>query len=748
MKFKHNFELSEQQENLFLFKSDDNNIRLDFFNHIMRVAIYKDDAVLLPTFSICPGDSKINSSGRPKLSTENFEKIIPNYDFNKENNLFTIKTDDVKISIELFNFRMKLENENGLLYQDRDYISYNFDNELGKGSMHFISREADEQIFGLGDKTGDINKNHRMFKLATTDSMGFDARNSDPLYKQIPFYICKNSKGSYGIFYDTYSNGEINFGVEHNNYYIPYKSFKCEEESLVFYVIFGDVPQIVQKFAWMCGRQMLPPKWSLNYCGSTMAYTDAPDADNQLRNYIELCKKYGFKPGGFYLSSGYTQIGEKRYVFNWNTDKIPSPEALSKFFKDNGVEFLPNVKPAFLTDHFMYDEIAKKGWFLHYKDGAPAIFPFWSGYGSYLDFTNKDAFDFWTDCVKKQLVEKGYKNIWNDNNEYDVCDDEVYASGFGEPIPAKRIRPLFSYLMTLSSLAAQDKSERTFAVTRSGIAGLQRISMTWTGDNNTSFDDFRYNHKMAMTMSLSGLYNFGQDIGGFAGPTPSKELFLRWIQYGIFTPRFVLHSWNPDGSSNMPWLFEDKIPTVRKLFDLRERLIPYLYNQIYRSYRDYTPIIYPIFLKYADYDVESDAFFFGDDIIACPIFDKGATSVTVDLPEHEDGWYFNSDNYNGKVTLLCATDDLPVYFVKAGTVIPTQTENGDLIFTIYAAKNKKFSFEYFMDDGISPLSESSYEIVKLDVICNHNEVRAKLYGNHRIQIRLIDTQNRPLEIDD
>lgn len=750
MKFKHEFKLQSSNNGKLIFKESDNLVQVDFFKNMMRVAMYKENTILFPTFTVCPGDSKMPLTGRNKLSSDGFEAVDP--EVLDKGKSVEIKTADATISIELFNFRMKVETPEGkLLYQDRDYISYNFDGELGKGSMHFISRQADEQIFGLGDKTGDVNKNHRSFVMATSDSMGFDARYSDPLYKQIPFYICKTENGSFGMYYDTYSNGQMDFGVEHNNYYIPFKSAKFEEEALVFYVIFGTVPQILQRFEWMCGRNMLAPKWSLKYCGSTMNYTDAPDADVQLRNFISLCNKYGFKPGGFYLSSGYTQIGEKRYVFNWNTDKIPSPEDLAKFYKENGVEFIPNIKPAFLTDHFMYDELAKKGWFLKYKDGTPAVFPFWSGYGSYLDFTNPEAFDFWTQCVKEKLVDKGYRNMWNDNNEYDVCDEEVLAYNWGNPIPAKRIRPLFSYLMSEASLAAQDKSERTFAVTRSGIAGLQRITMTWTGDNNTSWEDFRYNHKMAMTMSLSGIYNFGQDIGGFAGPRPTEELFLRWIQYGIFTPRFVLHSWNPDGTSNMPWLYENKIPAVKRLFDLREKLIPYLYNQMYKSYANYIPIIYPVFLQYADYNVESDSFFFGDDILACPVFDKGAASVKVNLPGTENQqWYYGDSVYNAgdTVELPCSVDDLPVYFVKAGSIIPVQNDDCETVFEVYAKDCGSFEFEYFSDDGVSNLSDGKYEIIKFKVECNKDDVKVGVEGSEAFknQLKLIlkDSKGRKL----
>nr|MCR5188366.1 hypothetical protein [Treponema sp.] len=243
------------------------------------------------------------------------------------------------------------------------------------------------------------------------------------------------------------------------------------------------------------------------------------------------------------------------------------------------------------------------------------------------------------------------------------------------------------------------------------------------------------------------IYNFGQDIGGFAGPRPSKELFIRWIQYGIFTPRFVLHSWNPDGSSNMPWLYEDLIPTVKKLFDLRQSFIPYLYNQFYRSYMDYRPVIYPVFLKYPDYDVESDAFFFGDNILACPVFNQGAASVCLNLPDDEEGWYLGCKICRGKIEVPCGLDDMPVYFVKAGSIIPRQNDEGREVLEVYPLENGSFNFEYFMDDGKSRLSEKKYEIAKIQVICSVKVVKLKVLSGKKFEFKLFDHLDRKLEIE-
>lgn len=670
MKFNHLFVKTGSTLSMREYEADGVVMRVDFLENMLRVALLRPGTPLLPTWSVCPGRGDCPVEGRSKLSLEGLQTVCPEITETDSQVSFTLS--GVKFRIELQNFRITAETDRGILYQDRSGLAYNFDGELGDGSVHFTRREEGERIFGLGDKCGTVDKSLRSFALGAGDSMGFRAQSSDPLYKQVPFYICENSHGSYGLYYDTYSNGRLDFGQEHDNYFEPFNSIRYQEENMVFYLILGTTPEIVRRFSALCGEMAPVPEWAFRYCGSTMEYTDAPDADARLRGFVEKCEENGIHAGGFYLSSGYTQIGDKRCVFHWNTDKIPSPEGLAAHFKAHGLEIIPNVKPAFLTDHPLYPEIAEQGLFLHYRDGSPALFPFWGGMAGYLDFTNPRAYDFWKRQVRETLVDKGYCNIWNDNNEYDVWDADVYACGFGQETPARLIRPLFSYLMSRASREAclEAGASEPFNVSRCAIAGTPRAATTWTGDNLTSFPDLRYNHYQAMTMSLSGFYFFGQDIGGFSGPKPEKELFLRWIQYGLFTPRFVLHSWKPGEQSTMPWLYPELMDTVRRFFDLRERMVPYLHAEMERSVRTHDPLIYPVFLKQPGYDPESDCFFCGDKVLCCPVFDKGATQVTVTLPLADEGWQLRGigETYAGgrRVTVPCFPEDDPVWFVRTG----------------------------------------------------------------------------------
>jgi alpha-glucosidase len=169
-----------------------------------------------------------------------------------------------------------------------------------------------------------------------------------------------------------------------------------------------------------------------------------------------------------------------------------------------------------------------------------------------------------------------------------------------------------------------------------------------------------------MTLALTGSMFFGHDIGGFSGPKPGRELFLRWIQYGIFTPRFVLHSWKPGEESTMPWLYPDLMPAVKRLFDLRESLVPYLYEEAEKARAKHMPLIMPVFLRDPEYDVESDCFLCGERILACPVFDEGAESVTVKLPNFGGGWRLRGEGEAHKkgetLTVQCLPTDLPVWF--------------------------------------------------------------------------------------
>ena len=118
----------------------------------------------------------------------------------------------------------------------------------------------------------------------------------------------------------------------------------------------------------------------------------------------------------------------------------------------------------------------------------------------------------------------------------------------------------------------------------------------------------------------------------------------------------------------MPWLYPEKMETVRKIFALRERLVPYLSEQMKACIRNDMPLIYPVFLRDEDYDREADCFMCGEKILVCPVFDEGRKEVGVFLPKSGSGFRLRGtgDLIPGKtfVETACSIDDLPVWFTE------------------------------------------------------------------------------------
>lgn len=729
---KFNYEFKRQDKDFLLYKCESQNVRIDILGKsLLRVAVFRDGEDILPTFCIDPESADLGFFGRDRLSVSGFypEKVNPETDGEIDN--FTLKC-GIKITVDRHNFLLKYEKDGKILFCDRAPLAYNFGGEFGNGMFHYISRENGERIFGLGDKCGKLNKSGNSYRIETSDSMGYNAECSDPLYKHVPFFICENSVGSYGIFYDTSDTSYFDFGKEINNYYEPYKYFKTQDNVLVYYVLFGTPLEIVKQFSGICGKQMLPPRFSFDYCASTMAYTDAPDSENQMNLFLKKIDELDLNCTGFYLSSGYTSIGNQRCVFNWNREKFPNPEKFIEHFQGEGVDLIPNIKPAFLQSHPMYSEIAEKGLFVKNCDGTPFITRFWDGQGSYLDFTNPDARDFWIQNVKDKLLNKGIKWTWNDNNEFDIKDENAVANGFGKAVNASRIRPVLTYLMVYSSYLAQTEKYpdlRPFLSTRSGNIGVRRYAQTWSGDNRTDWQSLRYCHFIGLTMSLSGFYFYGHDLGGFSGEMPSRELLLRWLQLGLFEPRFTIHSWNSDGSATMPWSYPDILPYVKEIFAQRKELVPYLYNCAYRAVEYDEPINSPVFLYYDGEERESDLFLAGRNILVCPVLDEGKNSVTVHLPKGDD-WYFDGKVFEGgtSVEIQISAYGKMKYFVKCGSVIPCNKATGresqeNLVLTVYPIENGTFTDTFFYDDGETfDYLENKCVKLNMTVECKKQEV--------------------------
>ncbi|HQN52724.1 MAG TPA: glycoside hydrolase family 31 protein, partial [Phenylobacterium sp.] len=342
----------------------------------------------------------------------------------------------MRLSVALKGFfcRWEMRDRSGAwreIARDRPTQAYDFD-YWARGPRHHLRRTPGERYVGLGERAGPMDRAGGLYRLNNVDAMGYDAASSDPLYKHIPFYITLGADDparAFGLFYDTLADCTFDFGRERSNYHGLYRSFAAEAGDLDYYVIAGpSVLDVTRRFTWLTGRPIFTPRWGLGYSGSTMSYTDAPDAQAQMARFLEGLAAHDLPCSSFHLSSGYTSIGPRRYVFHWNREKFPDPKGFTASYEAAGVKLCANIKPCLLDDHPLFGEARDQGLFIADAAGEPVMTQFWDGLGAYLDFTNPATRTWWKAQVTIQLLEVGIAATWNDNNEFEVVSPQARAA--------------------------------------------------------------------------------------------------------------------------------------------------------------------------------------------------------------------------------------------------------------------------------------------------------------------------------
>ena len=715
---------------------------------IVRVTVLPGGVLNFPrTWAIAPGLEDVPLEGRDRFDLGGF--TLPPYQLEQNPDKLRITTNRVRLTIQLERLYCRWEIFQDGIWRfaaaDRATQNYNF-GWWDSRAYHYVKREPDEMYFGLGERAGATNRVGQSYRLTNLDAMGYNARTTDPLYKHIPYYLTWKSqtKVVYGLFYDTLSDCTFDLGRELDNYHGHYRYFVADHGDLDYYFIAGvTLAEVVRHYTWLTGRPALAPKWSLGYSGSTMSYTDAPNAQERMDEFLLRCQEHDILCDSFHLSSGYTSIKGKRYVFNWDRSKFPDPEAFVRRYLDHGVHLCPNIKPCLLQDHPRFSEAEAEGLFIRDQDGKPTMVQFWDEVGAYLDFTNPKTVAWWKSQVTESLLKYGVAATWNDNNEFEIWTEQAQIHGFGKPRRALQCKPLQTILMMRASRDAQREfapEKRPFLVTRSGAAGMQRYVQTWSGDNYTSWETLRYNIKMGIGLALSGISNLGHDIGGFSGPAPEPELLLRWVQFGIFLPRFSIHSWNDDQTANEPWMYPEITPYIRELIKFRYRLVPYLYDLLWRAHRDYEPIIRPTFYDFAADDrcyLENDEMLLGPNLLVAAVVEPGQRARPVYLPAG-GAWYdfWAGDYYpGGQQVVLPAPWDRPPLLAKAGCVIPLNLadqhfskpadQRGFLLFPL--RDEGQFECQCFEDDGFSEsYRDGKYWNWRLQVSASRSNLSVKI----------------------
>lgn len=636
---------------------------------------------------------------------------------------FATKT--IRVAIDPRTLAVTLEDKDGKTIVRDGPQPFRFD---GDG---FTLRKAilpEERYFGLGDKTGTLDRRGESFVNWNTDAYGFGTA-TDPIYKSIPFFVGTGGKGgSYGLFLDNSWRSYFDFGHREDGII----QIGSNGGPLDYYLIAGPTTaDVVRRYVDLTGKAPLPPLWSFGYQQSRYSYMTA----DEVRAVAARLRSERVPTDTIWLDIDFQ---DRNRPFTTNAKTFPDLARLASDMGKDGIKLITitdlHIAAAPNEGYAPYDSGMAGNHFLRKADRSTYVAPVWPGPSVFPDFTDKTARIWWGELYR-EFVADGIAGFWNDMNEPAIfetpsktmpldnihrIDSDDFAPRDASHAEIHNVYGMENSRATFEGLLKLRPNERPYVMTRASYAGGQKYAVTWTGDNSSSWDHLKLSVQQLLNLGLSGFTYAGSDVGGFTGGA-SPELLTRWIQLAAFTPVFRVHAAN-NAPRSEPWVDgPDHLALRRKAIEERYRLMPYIYSVAEQNARTGDPIMRPTFYDYpqmikAGCD-QSMAFTLGRDLlIAGNPHPDSKSSYPVCLPN--GGWY---DYWTGrKAETVAETGEQPIevateqpklerlpVFVRPGAIIARQplvqstaeTPDGPLSLDVYPGPDCRG--DLYFDDGHS-----------------------------------------------
>jgi alpha-glucosidase len=610
----------------------------------------------------------------------------------------------------------------------------------GRAFRVFKTMPVDEHYFGLGDKTGPLDRRNQAFSLWNTDAYRFQ-ESTDPIYKAIPFFMTFRSGRAMGVLMDNTWRSSFDFGKTEPDVY----SFGAVDGPLNYYVVYGPSPrQVLASYAWLTGKPPLPPMWMLGFQQSRYSYYP----QSRVLEIANRLRADRIPADAIYLDIDFQ---DKNFPFTVDCKKFPDFSGMLAQLKAENFHVVTitdlHIADAPHQKYEPYDSGTAGDHFVKNPNGSVYVGEVWPGPSVFPDFTRQQT-RAWFGALYRDFYREGVSGFWNDMNEPSVfrtvsgtmpldvvhrIDEPGFLKRTATHAEIHNVYGMQNARATFEGLRKLNPDLRPMVLTRASYAGGQRYGATWTGDNSSTWNHLRMTTPMLKNLGLSGFALSGADVGGFAG-TASAGLLTKWLEVAAFQPIDRDHTEKGTGDQE-PWIGGPEQEAIRRRYiEERYRLMPYLYQLAEESSRTGLPMLRPLFLEFPDamadghpIDVDPGAaaeFMLGPDLLIAPSpYPEAPDAYTVEFPSHD--WY----NYwtGAKVTPPTSAADtsllvvspppfsiqlqpesasLPV-FVRAGSIVPieplvqstSEVPDGPLTLRVYAGK--ACSGDLYLDDGKS-----------------------------------------------
>ena len=606
-------------------------------------------------------------------------------------------------------------------------LSENVGLQIEQGQRGFsFDLQPQEKLMGTGQRV--LGMNRRGFKLPLYNkaSYGYTTK-AEQMYYSIPAVLSSNK---YLVLFDNVAKGEVDLGSTDKDVL----RFSAVDGRTAYLVVTGDdTPEIIENYTAVTGRQPLPPRWAFGNFASRFGYRN----QQEVLDTIEKFKTSQFPVDAVILDLYWFGPDIKGHMGNlsWYKESFPDPEGMITKLDQQGVNTILITEPFILTSSKRWQEAVDAGAITPGKDGKPQTFDFYFGNTGLVSIFDPKARDwFWN--IYRGLKKQGVAGWWGDLGEPEVHPVDIqHPIGSGEAVHNAYGHRWAQ--MVYENALTDTPNERPFNMMRAGFAGTQRFGMMpWTGDVSREWGGLKPQVELSLQMSLLGLAYTHSDLGGFAGGEKfDPELYIRWLQYGVFQPVYRPHA--QDHIPSEPVFHDAKTQDIlRPYVTLRYRLLPYNYSLAYKNSLTGMPLMRPLFFSDESNPALIDnaqTYYWGDAFLVTPVTAPGVTSMPVNLPA---GIWF--DYWNGKrieggriAEIPVTLETIPV-LVKAGAFIPMaddmdntrQYDSGKLQLHYYAdtTVNAANSVMYD-DDGKDPAALKSGRYEKLDFNAKQNGKR-------------------------
>lgn len=581
---------------------------------------------------------------------------------------------------------------------------------LKDGFCYRYELSKNDVVYGLGEAVRGINKRgHCYISNASDDPDHMESTRS--MYGAHNFIVIAGEK-NFGLFVDYPAKLTFDIGYTLSDIL----EISCQDANLYLYVIEGETPyEIVKQFRKIIGRSYIPPKFAFGFGQSRWGYRTKED----FRKVVDGYRENHIPIDMVYMDIDYMQDFKDFTLDEENFQDFP--EFVSEM-KERNIRLIPIIDAGVKIEpgYQVYEEGVRNGYFCKREDGSNFVAAVWPGYTHFPDVLNPEARRWFGGCYRI-LTEQGIEGFWNDMNEpaifytpegmeeayeqlRECAEDEngkvsvfqvretlvnlknnqkdyeaFYHQVDGQMVRHDKVHNLFGYNMTRAAgegFERIDPDKRFLLFSRSSYIGMHRYGGIWTGDNKSWWNHILLNLRMMPSLNMCGFLYTGADLGGF-GADATRDLLLRWLAFGVFTPLMRNHA-AVDTREQECYQFEN-VEDFRHVVGVRYRLLPYLYSEYMKA-----AVSDDMYFKPLSFEYPQDAFapqvedqlMLGNEIMIAPVYTQNAKGRYVYLPEKmmfikfmPDGSVYEEKLPAGHHYVEIALNEVPL-FIRAGKCIP------------------------------------------------------------------------------